>query len=253
MLNPPKRNQPSGAPAPAPDKVQRLRLTFARDESARYITHLDVMRMWERVLKRARLPLAYSEGFTPRPKIAIAAPLAVGMTSECELLEITLVERLPLRDVLESLPPQLPIGLRLLDVQEVALGLPSLQSMVRAASYLVDVPDHRDADAWAAAIAALLAKDSIPWQHMRGDDLREYDLRPLVIDLALVTADAGTATLRMHLRNDSAGSGRAEQVTRALGATEDPARIHRTGIGLEEPQIARAAYRNARRPDESGG
>ena len=106
------------------EKVQRLRLTFARDDGARYLTHLDVMRMWERVLKRADLPLAYSEGFTPRPRIALAAPLAVGMTSECDLLEIITVQRLPVPSLSQRLPPQLPAGFRLLDVREVPLGHP---------------------------------------------------------------------------------------------------------------------------------
>ena len=227
-------------------RVQRLRLTFARDHAARYITHLDGMRMWERLLKRAALPLAYSEGFTPRPRIALAAPLAVGMTSECELIEITTSERVAPARIRECIPPHMPDGFRLLGAVEVPLGLPSLQSMVRAACYEVDVPDARDAAAWSAAIAEFLARDSIPWRHMRGDELREYDLRPLVRDVALLGAagpsDAGPrARLALDLRSDASGSGRPEQVTRALGAEQPPTRVHRTRIELQEPPVARAA------------
>ena len=236
------------------DKVQRLRLTFARDDDARYLSHLDVMRMWERALKRAGLPLAYSEGFSPRPRIAVAAPLAVGVTSEAELIELLTVERLPLARLLDEVPTQLPSGFRLLDVQEVAMGHPSVQSMVRVATYDVEVTDVRDAEAWRAAITDLLARETIPWQHTRGDELREYDLRPLVLDVSLtVSAQAGTgpdiALLCMRLRNDSSGSGRPEQVARALGVEAPPLRIHRTGLELEEPQIAREAYRAAGRRD----
>ena len=237
------------------DKVQRLRLTFARDDAARYLTHLDVMRMWERVLKRAALPVAYSEGFSPRPRIAIAVPLAVGMTSDCELLEMIMLERVPLQRFHDAVPPQLPAGFRLRDVQEVPVGQPSVQSMLRTASYVVDVPDTRSPQEWADAIAGLLARDTIPWQHMRGEELREYDLRPLIIEAALIDpntaagSDAGVAQLRLHLRNDERGSGRCEQVTRALGSEAAPTRIHRTHLELEEPQIARAAYRNARPND----
>ena len=240
---------PPAEKVPHVEKVQRLRLTFARDDAARYITHLDVMRMWERVLKRVALPVAYSEGFSPRPKIALAAPLAVGMTSHCELLEITTVQRVPLRQVLDDIPAQLPIGFRLLDAQEVSLALPSLQSMLRAASYEVDVPDDRDAQAWTGAIDALLTRETVPWQHMRGDELREYDLRPLVLGASLARAGDGTATVVMELRNDSNGSGRPEQLTRALGAEAEPTRLLRTHLRLEEPQIAREAYRAAKRPD----
>ncbi len=232
------------------EKVQRLRLTFARDDAARYITHLDVMRMWERVLKRADMPVAYSEGFSPRPRIALAAPLAVGMTSACELLELTMAARVPLQRPRSDLPPQLPHGFRLLDVQEVPLGLPSLQSMLRSASYEVDVPDPRPPQVWRDAITALLARDSIPWQHMRGDELREYDLRPLIFEAELADPPGpGIARLRLRLRNDERGSGRCEQVTRALGAEADPTRIHRLHLEIEEPQIARTAYRTAR-PDD---
>ena len=58
-------------------KVQRLRVTFTRGEQVKYITHLDLMRFWERALRRAEIPVAYSEGFSPHPQLALAAPLAV--------------------------------------------------------------------------------------------------------------------------------------------------------------------------------
>ena len=231
------------------DKVQRLRLTFTRDDEARYLSHLDVMRMWERALKRAGLPIAYSEGFSPRPRIAVAAPIAVGVTSQAELIELLTVERLPLRRVLDEVPSQLPQGFRLLDVQEVARGHPSLQSMVRAASYEVEVTDVRTADAWRSGIANLLDRSEIPWHHMRGDERREYDLRPLILDITLpneaASGGTGSALLAMRLRNDGSGSGRPEQVALALGVQDPPLRIHRTQLELEEPQIARTAYRAA--------
>jgi len=231
------------------DKAQRLRLTFARDDAARYLTHLDVMRMWERVLKRAALPVAYSEGFSPRPRIALAAPLAVGMTSDCELLEMIMLERVPLQRPMDAIGTQLPAGFRLLEVKEVPVGQPSLQSMLRTATYDVAVPDSRPPQLWRDAITALLARDTVPWQHMRGDDLREYDLRPLIVDAALIDSDGEIAQLRFHLRNDERGSGRCEQVTRALGAEAPPTRIRRIYLEIQEPEIARAAYR-ANRPDD---
>ncbi len=65
-------------------KAQRLRVTFARGDLLRYITHLDLMRSWERAIKRAGLPISYSEGFTRHPQLALAAPLPVGATAEGE-------------------------------------------------------------------------------------------------------------------------------------------------------------------------
>ena len=225
------------------EHLQRLRITFARDAAARYITHLDVMRMWERALKRAALPVQYSQGFTPRPRIALAAPLAVGMTSQCELLEIRCAERIPLRRPLQSLSPQLPPGFRILDLREVPAGHPSLQSMLRAATYEITLSDDRPPQAWAAAIDDLLARETLPWEHQRGDETRRYDLRRLIFSLALLRAGSGEVVLQAELRNDETGSGRPEQVARALGLEAEPLRVHRTALRLEEPRLARAAYR----------
>jgi len=69
--------------------MQRLRIKFSRGEEIKYISHLDLMRCWERALKRADVPLMYSEGFSPHPRISLAAPLALGVTSEAELMDIT--------------------------------------------------------------------------------------------------------------------------------------------------------------------
>ena len=70
--------------------MQRLRVTFSRGEELKYLSHLDVMRLWERALRRADLPLAYSQGFSPHAKISIAAPLPLGVTGERELMDIVL-------------------------------------------------------------------------------------------------------------------------------------------------------------------
>ena len=217
------------------ESVQRLRITFGADGPLRYVSHLDLMRVWERVCKRAHLPLSQSRGFSPRPKIALAAPLAVGMTSECELLDLLLDRTVAVDDALTRLNAQLTPGLTIYAVTQSQLKQPSLQSMLRAATYEVELSDPRPADEWRAAIAQLLAAESIPWSHQRGRETKEYDLRPLVLDLTLIRVVADRATLAMHLRNDERGAGRPEQVVRALGAANEPDRIHRTALELAEP------------------
>src|SRR3712207_3307448 len=112
-------------------KAQRLRVTFARGDLLRYITHLDLMRAWERAIKRAGLPIAYSEGFTRHPQLALAAPLPVGATAEGELMDVFLEERTDPGEFQERLAVQTPPGLTIERVEEVALQLPSLQSLVR--------------------------------------------------------------------------------------------------------------------------
>ena len=228
-------------------KVQRITVTFARDDAQKYITHLDLMRAWERVLRRAELPVSHSEGFSPRPRIALAAPLAVGVTSDCELLDVLMEERCTLDDVSQAIGAQLPAGLRLVALRETPLGLASLQSLLRAAEYVVEVEDPRPIEDLQAAVVDLLAKEELPWEHKRGDEVRRYDLRVLIFELSARALEPGRAQLVMRLRADAQGSGRPEQVTNALGIAVAPLRIHRPRLDVEQPEIARTAYRAAGR------
>ncbi len=214
------------------DAVQRLRIRFAAEGPLQYVSHLDLMRVWERVCKRAGLPLATSHGFSPRPKLALAAPLAVGVTSEAELLDFLLTARVDLADALRRLSAELTPGLRILELREGRLKQASLQSMLRTTSYAVQVPNPRSSAEWQAAIDALLVQAELPWSHQRGKETKSYDLRPLILEIELLEVADGAATLSMRLRNDERGAGRPEQVVLALGATEAPTRIHRTAIEL---------------------
>ncbi|PIW40369.1 MAG: hypothetical protein COW22_02130, partial [Chloroflexi bacterium CG15_BIG_FIL_POST_REV_8_21_14_020_46_15] len=75
--------------------MQRLRVRFGRGEEVKFIAHLDIVRFWERAFRRAEIPLAYSQGFTPHPRISLAAPLPVGVTSEFELMDVWLKQWMP--------------------------------------------------------------------------------------------------------------------------------------------------------------
>jgi hypothetical protein len=145
------------------------------------------------------------------------------------------------RAFIEHTAQQLPPAVTIVDVREAGLALPSLQSEVRAAQYIVDVPVPGAGDV-SAAVAAFMAADTLPWQHRRDDEVRSYDLRTLVFELEHLGTDEGVARLRMLLRSDSSGSGRPEQVALALGLGQ-PSRIHRVRIVLAETSPARAAYR----------
>lgn len=224
-------------PEPTPDPVQRLQIRFGAAGPLQYVSHLDLMRVWERVCKRAGLPLATSHGFSPRPKIALAAPLAVGVTSEAELLDVLLTERVDLASTLRRLSDELTPGLGIHEIREAPLKQPSLQSMLKAAAYVVDVPDPRAMAEWQTTIDALLAQDEIPWSHQRGKETKSYDLRKMVFELDVVAARDGIATLTMRLRNDEQGAGRPEQVVLALGAAAEPTRIHRTAIELASKPV----------------
>ena len=196
---------------------QRLRLTFAVAGDLRWLGHLDLFRTWERVLRRAALPLLYSQGFNPRPRMAIAFPLPVGFTAEEELLDVLLTHPVPPLEVIQRLRPQLPRGLTLHRVVEVDLRAPSLQSQLQAAEYLVRL-EAAPVDLSKRA-RQLLAAESCP-RERRG---RRYDLRPLIQRLSV----EGSCELIMSLRAGTGGTGRPDEVLLALGLDPHAAAIHR--------------------------
>jgi radical SAM-linked protein len=214
-------------------KMQRLRIRFTRGEEVKFISHLDIMRLWQRALNRAGVPLAYSEGFNPHPRMSLAAPLALGVTSETELMDIVLAKWSSPHSFTAAASRQLPAGIEIQQVQNIPVTLPSLQSQVRYAEYKVELENgkgHRDA---ASAIARLLATKQLPWQHQRDTGPKRYDLRALIDDIWLIEQNNGYCAIGMRLRCDSNGSGRPEQVTAALGYEQYPKSIHRTRLILK--------------------
>jgi len=212
--------------------MQRLRVKYHRGEEVKYISHLDIMRLWQRALNRAGMAVAYSEGFHPHPKISLAAPLAVGVTSEAELMDVTLTKQVSPHFFTAAVNQQLPAGFEILQVVPIAETMPSLQSQVRFAEYTVEMETERNREEIAAAIKDLLALEQLPWQHQRDTGPRHYDLRQLIDDVWLIDCNDGRCTIGMRLRCDSAGSGRPEQVAAALGFAENQKSIHRSKLIL---------------------
>jgi len=220
--------------------MQRLRIRFSRGKEVKFISHLDIMRFWERAMRRARVPLAYSEGFTPHPRISLAAPLALGVTSETEFMDIVLQRWVSPHWFTEGITQQLPAGIEVLAVFPVPMTLPSLQSAVRFAEYQVEVEALCSRKEIEAAIEQFLAREELPWHHQRDTGERNYDLRALVEDIWVMDWPSNPTNdrsghigiLAMNLRCDSGGSGRPEQVVLALGINEYPKSIHRTKLVL---------------------
>ena len=224
-------------------KAQRLRLTFARGGEARELSHLEVTRALELAMRQAQIPLAYSEGKRPTAQISVAAPLPQGVTSECELANVFLSERMEPARFLAALRANMPAGLEALCCHEIGVALRALQTQVRWAEYEVDVTrDKRSPKDVCGAIAHLLAARTLPWEHRRETKVHRYDLRPLVLALRLETEGEGFFRLAMRLRIDQERSGRADQVVAALGL-EPPLRIHRRRLYVEQTPPAVSAYR----------
>ena len=213
--------------------MQRLRIRFCRGQEIKFISHLDIMRLWQRALHRAGMPLAYSQGFSPHPRISLAAPLPVGVTSEAELMDVFLTKWVSPHFFTAAMSQQLPPSIEILQVYLIAPSQPSLQSQVRYAEYKVEVETEKEQKDIELAVTSLLSVKHLPWQHQRDTGPRSYDLRALIDDLWLIRWHHPHCTVGMRLRCDNSGSGRPEQVITALGFTHCPQSIHRTKLILE--------------------
>jgi radical SAM-linked protein len=212
---------------------QRVRITFAKGESLKYISHLDLTRTWERVFRRAGLPVAYSQGFNPRPRFQIAAALPVGVIGRAELLDVWLSEPVAPEEVGARLQPALPSGLAVSTVEEVALRAPSLQAQMRAADYRAVVHSQESVESLRGRVQALLDAPTLPRQRHHKGKWQTYDLRPLVQTVTVAAGRAGEHVMEMRLQASPQGAGRADEVLDVLGLSLIPHSVERTTLHLE--------------------
>lgn len=203
--------------------MQRLRLTFAKTAAMRYTGHLDLHTTWERTLRRARLPLVYSQGFHPQPKIQLASALPLGFTSECEVADVWLETAHDLTEARAQLERAAPPGLVITNVSDVPETAPKLQVALRTAEYLAIMASSLAPATLDEHITTLLAQPVI----LRVRREKNYDLRPLIESLARTASDELGHTLIMQLAAREGATGRPEEVVEALGHSAMEARFHR--------------------------
>jgi radical SAM-linked protein len=202
---------------------QRWRLIVARDEAARSLTPREATAAWEEALRTSGLPLAETDGTTPRPRISFGAPVPVGMRAEREPIDVGLVERLRIHAVREAIERVLPTGHRLIDLYDVWPGLPTLAATVVAGDYRVRTEPLDDGPidgvALGAAAAAVLDAPTLVRHREKGGGTVDIDVRPQLIDLRVAAqAPAGALELWMRLRlGGEGGVGRPEEIAAALG------------------------------------
>jgi radical SAM-linked protein len=213
--------------------MQRLRIKFSRGPEIKFISHLDIVRLWQRAFNRANIEIAYSTGFSPHPKISLAAPLPLGITGDAELMDIFCIKGVAPHSFASAVNQQLPPGMTVDKVYPIAFDLPSLQSQISLAEYKVEVEVEKGPSDIKAALEAMLDLEHLPWQHQRDTGPKQYDLRVLIDDLWVIDWKPPVGVLGMRLRCDSNGSGRPEQVAAALGYKERPLSIHRTQLILK--------------------
>ena len=178
------RDQPEQQAPP----VQRLRVRYAKRGRLRFTSHRDFSRAFERALVRARIPMAYSSGFNPHPRISYAGASPTGAASEAEYLEIGLAENVDPARLAEDLDRALPEGLDVLEVVAAAPG--SLADRLEVSRWQIDLA--LPLAAVAPAVDAFLHRSSVTVERMTKKGLRSFDSRAAVLALEASAYDAGS-------------------------------------------------------------
>ena len=188
----------------------RIRITFAKQGALRYTGQLDLHKLWERAARRAGLPLAYSQGFHPQPKINIAAALPLGFSSRCEVMDLKLEQEIPLDGLEEKLQQTLPTGIQVLNVESADERAPALQTQVVASEYEVTLTESVDGSELKRKVDSVMESESII-RERRG---KKYDLRPLIESLSLPPIPAAACTLEGAGAADRSGARAVGEVVR---------------------------------------
>jgi len=224
MNTPPAEDHTPG-PSIAQPKA-RYRIKFSKVGALRFTSHLDLARIWERSLRRAGVPLAYSQGFNPRPQLQLAAALPLGYESDVEIIDMwTEGDLADLAAVHNRIQEAVPDGLRVSHIEAVELKGPALQTLTTSATYLVELSPSSDIEALQRNVRDLLAQAS----ELRIRRDREYDLRPLIYELILTYGTPPVLEMVLALSQDR-GTGRPDEVLDALGIDPNETRIRRIHI-----------------------
>lgn len=189
-----RQQQPNPSAAP----VQKLRLRYAKRGRLRFTSHRDIARTFERALRRAGVPMAYSQGFSPHPKVSWVGAAPTGVASEAEYVEVSVVEAVDPAALRDALDAVLPPGLDVLEVVQAAGG--SLPERIEASTWQVELPGVSP-EALGAAVEAFLAAESVEVERLTKDGRKVIDVRPAVVSAKVVAAepgDAGTAQVQAY-------------------------------------------------------
>jgi radical SAM-linked protein len=206
--------------------AQRLTVTFRKAGDARYLSHLDLMATLEFAIRRARLPIALAEGFNPRPRMIVAAPLPLGHIGEAEIFEITLTDWLEPKDVHGRLSAALPADIDILSVEEIPANVKSAASRLTSVRYRIDLLEP--VDDLSKRVRDLMARETIEIEEEREGGKRIRDLRPYMLS---VHAPNGR-TLMAELALGGSGTIRPEQILDLLSIATDGVQFRRERIEL---------------------
>lgn len=198
--------------------MPRYRMQYAKEGPASYISHLDLLRVFERSARRAGLPLELTKGFNPHPKITFAAPLGVGTAGKAEFADLELAVELPARQVSKALSATLPEGLKLVEARKISDDSPPLMAMVDRATYQARARLRQllNETELKKSIESFLSMPEIIVQRKnKSGENKAFDIRPGIFDIT-GSLDDGIIELEAEIKTGSSGNVRLEEVLNAF-------------------------------------
>ncbi len=232
---------------PKSDRIQRFRVRFGKYGDMALVSHLDLLRLFDRVVRRAALPISFTNGFHPSPRIIPASALSLGITSDGEIMDFELTERIPIEEFQTRLQAQLPTDMPIQSVEELPIKALAATAALHRAEYRLNLslPEGvrvsiEEAQAW---VSAILARDEIWVEHRtKSDKLQSVDVRSRLFDLAIEAVDSDQITVRYIGSCQNNGTLlRPDQVVKLLEEVSQQTlllyHIHRMQLILAEPEV----------------
>ena len=200
------------------ERIVKIIAAFEKTKELSYTSHLDVQRTLQRAFRRANLPLAFSKGFNPHPKLSFATALATGYTSEGEWIDVEFSEPIDPETFLERVNAAMPVGMRFVTAFAVDDGFVTLSKLLVAAKYLITLHTETPVtpDALRDAVRTILESDEVLVEKKTKSGVKPANIRPEILEAEAVSASDGIAVVAVVGTLTAAGGLRAETFARAL-------------------------------------
>ncbi len=185
--------------------MNSIRVKFIRGEEVKYISHLDMMKLFERAARRSNLPISYSQGFNPHPNMVFGLPLSVGVTSESEYADFELSSFMEPNEFLNQFNSNLPDGLKILDAMEKNTKT-NIMATIAVADYILLVSSDKkyDIDQINAVISNIMSREQISVSKESKKSKKEVDIRPMINSIkAIMTDDLDNSSDAGDIKNEN--------------------------------------------------
>lgn len=209
-----------------------IRVKFEKIDRLKYISHLDLLRVMQRAVRRADICIEYSKGFNPHPKISFGPALAVGVSSSGEYMDLKLTYDIPERDFIQRLNNSLPKGIRMKDAMYIPDNSPSLTSVINSAIYSIGADYQPQGGEWEERILSFFSSEHIYIEKTnKKGRKKKIDILPLIFEIKEITATSGRLALKLILATGSDCTLKPVDLLEALksrsGIRMDSIEIHR--------------------------